>query len=149
MEQLLLDLSVAFDTVRLFVANSSWQLPIGRPSADRFSYTRCSQRVLLTVGGEHSHNDYIGVGCGKAGSDLRLQIVIQSKGLDGKWTNIHRLIQSPTCFICVTRPPEICVNVVCKHIHAVSSYYHLHSIGRFCRYNSNTVIDYSMACQRL
>ena len=48
-------------------------------------------------------------------------LAIQAKGLDGKWTrkplayreysNIH---------IRVTRPPEICVNPVFKHIHAAS-----------------------------
>ena len=55
---------------------------------------------------------------------------IHGKGPDGKWTKkmasgqgSHWLIESPTIFYqCVTRPPEICVNLVFKHIHAASSY---------------------------
>ena len=35
----------------------------------------------------------------------------------------HWLIKSPKCcHLCVTRPPEICVNLVLKHSHAASSY---------------------------
>ena len=35
----------------------------------------------------------------------------------------HWLIKSPAIFhLCVTCPPEICVNFVFKHIHAASSY---------------------------
>ena len=36
----------------------------------------------------------------------------------------HWLIESPTMFhILITRPPEICVNLVFKHIHATISYF--------------------------
>ena len=34
----------------------------------------------------------------------------------------HWLIKSPTFFICVILLPEVCVNLVLKHIHAASSY---------------------------
>ena len=35
----------------------------------------------------------------------------------------HWLIESPAMYhLCVTRPPEICVNLVFKHIHVVSIY---------------------------
>ena len=35
----------------------------------------------------------------------------------------HWRIESPTLFhLCVPRPPEICVNLVFKYIHAASSY---------------------------
>ena len=41
-----------------------------------------------------------------------------ARGQGNKW-----LIDSPKCFhLCVTRPPEICVNLVFKHIHAATIY---------------------------
>ena len=59
------------------------------------------------------------------------KIDIQGKGPGGKWTRKplpHWLIVSRTLFhLCVTRPPEICVNFVFKHIHAASIY-------TMCRY---------------
>ena len=35
------------------------QLSIGRPSAGQFSNARRPQQVLPTVGGEHTHKDYV------------------------------------------------------------------------------------------
>ena len=48
---------------------------------------------------------------------------IQAKGPDGKWTRkplAYR--ESNNVHLLITRPPEICVNLVFKHIHAASSY---------------------------
>ena len=56
--------------------------------------------------------------------DIDLTIfAIQAKGPDGKWTRkplAYR--ESNNVHLLITRPPEICVNLVFKHIHAVSSY---------------------------
>ena len=47
------------------------------------------------------------------------KIAIQCKGRDGKWT--RKLTESPTFFhVCVTSPPDICVNLVFEHIQAAS-----------------------------
>ena len=49
--------------------------------------------------------------------------VAPPKGPDGKWTRkplAYR--ESNNVHLHVTRPPEICVNLVFKHIHAASSY---------------------------
>ena len=49
------------------------------------------------------------------------RFAIQAKGPDGKWTReplAYR--ESNNAHLCVTRPPEICVSVVFKHIHAAS-----------------------------
>ena len=51
------------------------------------------------------------------------RFAIQAKGPDGKWTRkplAYR--ESNNVHLHVTRPPEICVNLVFKHIHAASSY---------------------------
>ena len=51
------------------------------------------------------------------------KIAIQGKGPDGKWTRkplAHR--ESNIFNLCVICPPEICGNLVFKHIHAASSY---------------------------
>ena len=48
---------------------------------------------------------------------------IQAKGPDGKWTRkplAYR--ESNNVHLLITRPPDICVNLVFKHIHAASSY---------------------------
>ena len=42
------------------------------------------------------------------------KIAIQDKGPDGKST------RKPLWHLCVTRPSEICVNLVFKHIHAAN-----------------------------
>ena len=43
---------------------------------------------------------------------------------------IHWLIESPTCFhVCVARPPEICIILVFKHIHAATQ-----SVYLLCTY---------------
>ena len=55
-------------------------------------------------------------------SDLT-RFAIQAKGPDGKWTRkplAYR--ESNNVHLLITRPPEICVNLVFKHIHAASSY---------------------------
>ena len=51
------------------------------------------------------------------------RIAIQAKGPDGKWTRkplAYR--ESNNVHLLITRPPDICVNLVFKHIHAASSY---------------------------
>ena len=51
------------------------------------------------------------------------KFAIQAKGPDGKWTRkplAYR--ESNNVHLLITRPPEICVNLVFKHIHAASSY---------------------------
>ena len=56
------------------------------------------------------------------GQDLT-RFAIQAKGPDGKWTRkplAYR--ESNNVHLLITRPPEICVNLVFKHIHAASSY---------------------------
>ena len=46
-----------------------------------------------------------------------------SKGPVGKWTRkLLAYRESNNVHLRVTRPPEICVNLVFKHIHAASSY---------------------------
>ena len=55
---------------------------------------------------------------------LRLtRFAIHAKGPEGKWTRKPLAYRESNIFnLCVTRPPEICVNLVFKHIHAASSY---------------------------
>ena len=51
------------------------------------------------------------------------RFAIQAKGPDGKWTRkplAYR--ESSNVHLLITRPPEICVNLVFKHIQAASSY---------------------------
>ena len=51
------------------------------------------------------------------------RFAIQAKGPDGKWTRkplAYR--ESNNVHLLITRPPDICVNLVFKHIHAASSY---------------------------
>ena len=51
------------------------------------------------------------------------RVAIQAKGPDGKWTRkplAYR--ESNNVHLLITRPPEICVYLVFKHIHAASSY---------------------------
>ena len=51
------------------------------------------------------------------------RFAIQAKGPDGKWTRkplAYRV--SNNVHLLIARPPEICVNLVFKHIHAASSY---------------------------
>ena len=51
------------------------------------------------------------------------KIAIQGKGPDGRWIKKPLAYQESKIFyLCVIRPPEICVNLVFKHIHAASSY---------------------------
>ena len=64
----------------------------------------------------------IPIGLGPTQQDLT-RFSIQAKGRDGKSTRkplAYR--ESNNIHLFVTRPPEICVNLVFKHIHAVSSY---------------------------
>ena len=51
------------------------------------------------------------------------RFAIQAKDPNGKWTRkplAYR--ESNSVHLLITRPPEICVNLVFKHIHAASSY---------------------------
>ena len=51
------------------------------------------------------------------------KIAIQAKGPGGKWTRkplAYR--ESISVRLCVTHPPEICVQLVFKHIHTASGY---------------------------
>ena len=51
------------------------------------------------------------------------RFAIHAKGPDGKWTRkplAYR--ESNNVHLLITRPPEICVNLVFKHVHAASSY---------------------------
>ena len=51
------------------------------------------------------------------------RFAIQAKDPDGKWTRkplAYR--ESNNVHLLIARPPEICVNLVFKHIHAASSY---------------------------
>ena len=51
------------------------------------------------------------------------RFAIQAKGPDGKWTRKSLAYrESNNVHLPITRPPEICVNLVFKHIHAASSY---------------------------
>ena len=51
------------------------------------------------------------------------KIAIQGKGPDGKWTRKTLAYQESNIFnLCVIRPPEICVNLVFKHIFTARSY---------------------------
>ena len=51
------------------------------------------------------------------------RFAIQAKGPDGKWTRKPLAYRESNNFhLLITRPPEICVNLVFKHIHAASSY---------------------------
>ena len=59
---------------------------------------------------------------GESGRDLT-RFAIQAKGPDGKWTRkplAYR--ESNNVHLLIAHPPEICVNLVFKHIHAASSY---------------------------
>ena len=58
----------------------------------------------------------------KSKQDLT-RFAIQAKGPDGKWARkplAYR--ESNNVHLLISRPPEICVNLVFKHIHAASSY---------------------------
>ena len=60
--------------------------------------------------------------CKSVGPDLT-RFAIQAKGPDGKWTRkplAYR--ESNNVHLLIARPPEICVNLVFKHIHAASCY---------------------------
>ena len=60
--------------------------------------------------------------CNLNSQDLT-RFAIQAKGPDGKWTRkplAYR--ESNNVHLLITCPPEICVNLVFKHIHAASSY---------------------------
>ena len=51
------------------------------------------------------------------------KIAIQGKGPDGKYTRKSLAYQEPiVCYLCVTHPPDICVNLVFKDIDAASIY---------------------------
>ena len=51
------------------------------------------------------------------------RFAIQAKGPDGKWTRMPLAYrESNNVHLLIARPPEICVNLVFKHIHAASSY---------------------------
>ena len=51
------------------------------------------------------------------------RFAIQAEGPDSKWTRKPLAYRgSNNVNICVICPPEICVNLVFKHIHAASSY---------------------------
>ena len=51
------------------------------------------------------------------------KIAIQGKGPDGKWIRKLLFYRESNIFnLCVIHPPEICVKLVFKHIHAVSNY---------------------------
>ena len=51
------------------------------------------------------------------------RFAIQAKGPDGKWTRKPLAYRkSNNVHLLRTRPPEICVNLVFKHIHVASSY---------------------------
>ena len=51
------------------------------------------------------------------------KIAIQGKSPDGKWTRKPLAYRESNIFnLCIISPPEICVNLVFKHIHAASSY---------------------------
>ena len=66
------------------------------------------------------YNVYLYLAVGFARQD---KIAIQGKDPDGKWTRKPLAYQESNIFnLCVIRPPEICVNLVFKHIHAASSY---------------------------
>ena len=91
----------------------------------------CSLRLLsqINTGAELvAHHQPILMCCAhiskKRASSLDLtRFAIQAKGLDGTWTRkplAYR--ESNNVHLRVTRPPEICVNLVFKHIHAASSY---------------------------
>ena len=59
---------------------------------------------------------------GLLGQDLT-RFAIQAKGPDGKWTRKPLAYRaSNNVHLLIARPPEICVNLVFKHIHAASSY---------------------------
>ena len=48
-------------------------------------------------------------------------IVIQGKGPDGKWTRKPLAYRVLRFLLRITRPPEICIDLVFKHIHAASN----------------------------
>ena len=51
------------------------------------------------------------------------KIAIQGEGPDGKWTRKPLACRESNVFhLFVTSPPEICVNLVFKHVHPSSSY---------------------------
>ena len=57
----------------------------------------------------------------QAAHDDLTRFAIQAKGPDGKWTRkplAYR--ESINVHLLITRPPEICVNLVFKHIHAAN-----------------------------
>ena len=60
------------------------------------------------------------------------RFAIQAKGPDGKWTRKQLAYREPNNFhLRVTRPPEICVNLVFKHTHTASSYTICKQFGPF------------------
>ena len=70
--------------------------------------------ILHVSGSTGQYHEYFAV-------DLT-RFAIQAKGPDGKWT------KKPLAYresISVHRPPEICVQLVFKHIHAASGLYNL------------------------
>ena len=62
---------------------------------------------------------------GPPASDTHIfnKVAIQGKGPNGKWTRKPLTYRESNIFnLCVIHPPEICDNLVFKHIHAASSY---------------------------
>ena len=86
----------------------------------RFQQQHCLPYGILTESMKVNHQQQNSVFTNK--QDLT-RFAIQAKGPDGKWTRkplAYR--ESNNVHLLITRPPEICVNLVFKHIHAASSY---------------------------
>ena len=90
----------------------------------------CFEKYVTLRGDECPGKRYGGLyaGGGVLAIATRLnKIAIYGKSPHSKWT--RKWTMKPLAYresdilnICVTRPPEICVNLVFKHIHAASSY---------------------------
>ena len=113
----------------LYVRNNNNNQAIGHLSDFLVHSKQCSCWFTQTLGvqnispdKEHLSGQKILPAMEKIYQDL-IRFAIQAKGPDGKWTRkplAYR--ESNNVHLLITRPPEICVNLVFKHIHAASSY---------------------------
>ena len=89
-------------------------------------YSRCVLwvQLLCILDMYLVYSDYVFYMCTVDPVTMNLtRFAIQAKGPDGKWTRkplAYR--ESNNVHLLIARPPEICVNLVFKHIHVASSY---------------------------
>ena len=97
----------------MFTREDISSLPVPNAKFQEVKSEYLGQLIVTLVGG-----------CRRTSSRFnKTRFAIQAKGPDGKWTRkplAYR--ESNNVHLLITRPPEICVNLVFKHTHAASSY---------------------------